>query len=113
MPRITDELLDKWYAGRCVLDNHPVGVPGGAIAAHSLFRNNRADAQGRNLDRGTTHLADPLLESRFRLRRGGPAIDAGTATFAWPGKLVLSVPRGDFRGDVPDSRAFESDPAAR
>ena len=65
--------------------------------AHGLFWKNGTDAEGSILDSGATYLADPFFT----------AIDAGTATFAWPGKLVLSVPRGD----VPDLGAFESDPA--
>ncbi|MFQ6616511.1 MAG: T9SS type A sorting domain-containing protein [Fidelibacterota bacterium] len=55
---------------------------------------------------------DPLfvdVEGRdFNLSQGSPAIDAGTAFFAWEGDTLVDLPDTAYEGNSPDMGAFES-----
>ena len=55
--------------------------------------------------------ADPLLadpaNGDFQLQAGSPAIDAGTAFFAWNGQVLVDLSPGDYVGSAPDMGALE------
>lgn len=88
------------------------GVNGSSITAYNLFWNNGIDIQDSNNDTATTWFLDPLLDTKYHPRAGSPAIDAGTASFAWAGDTVLRRPRGLYRGNAPDLGRFEFDGGA-
>jgi hypothetical protein len=85
-------------------------VDGNSTAAYNLFWNNSTNYQGSNLDLATTLFADPLLNFKFHLQPGSPAIDAGTAFFQWQGETVLDLSATEFSGTAPDLGAYEFEP---
>jgi hypothetical protein len=82
-------------------------VDGGSELAFNLFFDNGTDHTGSNVDVGTSVFLDPLLAPDLRLLAGSPAIDAGTALYAWQGITVLDLPSSDYSGAAPDLGAFE------
>ena len=84
------------------------GLNGSSIAAYNLFFANGRDFVNSNADFATTIGADPLLDAEHRLSRRSPAIDAGTAFFAWDSEVVLNRGPGDYAGLAPDLGAFEA-----
>jgi len=84
------------------------GLNGSSIAAYNLFFANGRDFVDSNADFATTIGADPLLDAEHRLSRRSPAIDAGTAFFAWDSEVVLNRGPGDYAGLAPDLGAFEA-----
>lgn len=84
------------------------GMNGDSIAAYNLFFGNGRDFVDSNADAGTTIGADPLLDADHRPSRRSPAIDAGTAFFAWDSDVVLNRGPGDYAGLAPDLGAFEA-----
>jgi hypothetical protein len=84
------------------------GMNGDSIAAYNLFFANGRDFVDSNADAGTTIRADPLLDADHRPSPRSPAIDAGTAFFAWDSDVVLNRGPGDYAGLAPDLGAFEA-----
>jgi hypothetical protein len=84
------------------------GMNGGSIAAYNLFFANGRDLVDSNADAATTSGADPLLDPDHRPSPRSPAIDAGTAFFAWDSEVVLNRGPGDYAGLAPDLGAFEA-----
>jgi len=84
------------------------GLNGSSIAAYNLFFANGRDFADSNADAATTIGTDPLLDAEHRLSRRSPAIDAGTAFFAWDSNVVLNRGPGDYAGLAPDLGAFET-----
>ena len=76
-------------------------VDGSSVVAHSLFANNAVDSSGSNVV-SPTILADPLLDTAFKLLPGSPAIDVGTANYVHNGEMVLNYPPGAYAGSAPD-----------
>ena len=83
-------------------------VDGNSIAAYNLFWNNTTDNQGSNIDDSTSLFADPLLDAKYQLQPGSPAIDRGATHFEWKGEVVLNLPSGDYFGTSSDLGAYES-----
>lgn len=77
-------------------------LAGGSIASHNLFWRNAEDHVGSNVDTSSSVFEDPLLYGDFRLEPGSPAVDAGTAEFAWGGETVLAMPSSHYCGRAPD-----------
>jgi len=73
-----------------------------------LFWNNTTDNQGSNIDDSTSLFADPLLDAKYQLQPGSPAIDRGATHFEWKGEVVLNLPSGDYFGTSSDLGAYES-----
>jgi len=84
------------------------GMNGDSIAAYNLFFANGRDFVDSNADAATTIGADPLLDADYHLSPRSPAIDAGTAFFAWNSDVVLNRGPGDYAGLAPDLGAFEA-----
>lgn len=82
-------------------------LDGNSVAAYNLFFGNGTDQVESNLDGATSVFADPLLDAAQRPSRRSPAIDAGTALFAWGSEPVLNRSAGDYLGEAPDLGAFE------
>lgn len=57
--------------------------------------------------------SDPLfinpLCGDYRLQKGSPCIDAGTAFFEVDGKVVVDLPPGSYKDSAPDMGMYESD----
>ena len=83
-------------------------LKGNSIAAYNLFFGNGRDFVKSKVDRATTTGADPRLDADYRPSPGSPAIDAGTAFFAWNSQVVLNRGPGDYSGLAPDLGAFEA-----
>ena len=84
------------------------GMNGNSIAAYNLFSANGRDFVDSNVDAGTTIGADPLLDADHRPSLRSPAIDAGTAFFAWDSQVVLNRGPEHYAGLAPDLGAFEA-----
>jgi hypothetical protein len=84
------------------------GMNGDSIAAYNLFFANGRDFIDSNADAATSIGADPLLDADHRPSPRSPAIDAGTAFFAWNSDVVLNRGPGDYAGLAPDLGAFEA-----
>jgi hypothetical protein len=83
-------------------------LKGNSIAAYNLFFANGRDFVESNADGTTTSGADPRLDADYRPSPRSPAIDAGTAFFAWNSQVVLNRGPGDYSGFAPDLGAFEA-----
>jgi hypothetical protein len=98
-----------------VLNNVFVGHPqiavkqvdAGSVLAYNLFFGNGTDNSQSNVDDASSVHADPLLTALLELRLGSPAIDAGTAFYAWNGVTVLDLPPEAYAGAAPDLGAHE------
>jgi hypothetical protein len=77
-------------------------VDGGSIAAYNLFFNNGTNFSEANVDTPTTVFGDPLLWPDYRLKAGSPAIDKGTAFYAFNDEVVLSKGKSEYAGSAPD-----------
>ncbi len=89
-----------------------LGVNGNSIAAYNLFYGNGSNSQDSNVDAATSVTADPRLDGSYHLQAGSPAIDAGTAQFAFNGQTVVNLPAGSYAGAAPDLGMVESDSTA-
>ncbi|MCI0553771.1 MAG: DNRLRE domain-containing protein, partial [Anaerolineae bacterium] len=84
-------------------------VDAGSIVAYGIYWNNGNDFENCNVDSSNLLGADPLLDVQFHLQQASPALDAGTAFFAWQGETVLDRPFTSYNGMAPDLGAFEFD----
>jgi hypothetical protein len=82
-------------------------VDGHSVASFNLFWSNQANSRKSNVVRATSVVGDPLLDAEFHLRSGSPAVDAGTARFAWRGKVVMDQSSSSYQGAAPDIGWYE------
>ena len=78
-----------------------------SVASFNLFWRNQANSRKSNVVRATSVVGDPLLDAEFHLRSGSPAVDAGTARFAWRGKVVMDQSPSSYQGAAPDIGWYE------
>jgi parallel beta helix pectate lyase-like protein/K319-like protein len=82
-------------------------IGGNSTCTYNLLWGNGLDIDSSNVDPAHTLLADPRLDTSRLLTSGSPAIDYGTASFAWRGLTILNLPPSAYTGAGPDLGAFE------
>lgn len=82
-------------------------VDGNSIVTHALFHGNGTPWSETNLDPTTIGILDPELRSNHHLLPTSRAIDTGTASFTWHGRVVVDLAPEAYEGSAPDLGAFE------